>query len=369
MLIFFKDYLILIICLLVSIAYYTLAERKIMASFQRRKGPNVIGIWGLLQPLADGIKLALKYKIIPNKADLFLFLLSPILILNLSLFSWIYIYLIPLYNKIFNDKFFEFFFNLNPNSLLDLKQHFNFMIKNCNAEMNFFIFKNIQIFFNQLNISITMLVLLAISSLNVYCIILSGWASNSKYAFFGSLRSGAQMISYEVSIGLTILPVFLLAGNTLNINNLILNYLLINQQSSFFLLLPCSFIFFISMLAETNRTPFDLTEAEAELVAGYNVEYSSITFAMFFLAEYSNMLLMSIIFSILFLGSSNLYILIFYYILVCFLFVLVRATFPRYKYNELMNLGWKVFLPITLSFFIFLSCILVFCYAQMLNFY
>jgi len=153
------------------------------------------------------------------------------------------------------------------------------------------------------------------------------------------LRSAAQMISYEVSIGLTILPVILLIGNTLNLNNIVTNYFILKKQFSLFFLLPCVLIFFISMLAETNRTPFDLTEAEAELVAGYNVEYSSITFAMFFLAEYSNMILMSTLFCIFFLGNYYVTIFIIYILVIMFLFVLVRATFPRYKYNELMDLG------------------------------
>jgi NADH-quinone oxidoreductase subunit H len=214
------------------------------------------------------------------------------------------------------------------------------------------------------NINYSILFLLAVSSFNVYGIIISGWASYSKYAFLGSLRSAAQMISYEVSIGLVILPVIMLAGS-LNLTKIIL--------SQYFLgwyilpLFPAAIIFFISMLAETNRTPFDLAEAEAELVAGYNTEYASIIFAMFFLAEYGNMILMSTIFVILFFGgwfSSFLFInsaVVFSLkvLVICYLFVIVRATLPRYRYDQLMALGWKVFLPFTFAYLLFLSGLLV----------
>jgi len=211
------------------------------------------------------------------------------------------------------------------------------------------------------NINYGLLFLLAISSLNVYGIIIAGWASNSKYAFLGALRSAAQMISYEVSIGLCILPVILLSGS-LNLGEIVF----IQSITGWFVLplLPCTIIFFISMLAETNRAPFDLPEAEAELVAGYNVEYSSIIFAMFFLGEYSNMLLMSAIIVILFFGGWLPGILfptvvpafIIFSIkisLCCFLFILVRATFPRYRYDQLMNIGWKIFLPLTTGYLLF----------------
>lgn len=238
-----------ILFVLIAVAYYTLAERKIMAAIQRRRGPNVVGIWGLLQPLADGLKAVLKEIIIPRKANRIIFLGAPILTLVLSLAGWI---VIP----------------FNMSCLL--------------ADIN-----------------LGLLYLFALSSLNVYSIIFAGWSSNSKYAFLGGLRSAAQMISYEVALGLIILPVVLCVGS-FNLTDIVLA-----QRSTWFIfpLFPLALIFFISSLAETNRAPFDLPEAEAELVAGYNVEYSSITFAMFFLGEYSNMLLMSSLNTILFLGG------------------------------------------------------------------
>lgn len=377
-LVFFKtfylivNYLIITVLILICIAFYTLAERKIMAAIQRRKGPNLVGIWGLLQPLADGFKLIIKSKFIPRKANAYLFSAAPVIILVLSLITWIFISLTANFNFIFNDMYIYQWFNLNlTNQKINI--FFNSFFYNNNNFINHIneIYINLLDYFlsnsqiNFISFSVSILCILAISSFNVYGIILSGWSSNSKYAFFGSLRSAAQMISYEVSIGLTILPVILLIGNTLNLNNIVTNYFILKKQFSLFFLLPCVLIFFISMLAETNRTPFDLTEAEAELVAGYNVEYSSITFAMFFLAEYSNMILMSTLFCIFFLGNYYVTIFIIYILVIMFLFVLVRATFPRYKYNELMDLGWKVFLPIALSFYIYICCILIYYYAQL----
>jgi len=350
-----------IVLVLISIAYYTLAERKIMASIQRRKGPNVVGLWGLFQPLADGFKLFIKSKIDPKFSNVYLFSLAPILILTLSLFSWFFV---------------SFCF---PSSFVFFKNHIDYLAGLCSQnyykndlssiithEKIYDFLKTIN-FFGVNYVSVSLLFLLAISSFNVYGIVLAGWASNSKYAFLGSLRSAAQMISYEVSIGIVILPVLMLAGNLFSINDIIFKYYLTNQSKTYFFLLPCFIIFCISILAETNRTPFDLTEAEAELVAGYNVEYSSITFAMFFLAEYSNMLLMAAITVLLFFGSYwqagwILKMLIF----VCW-FVSVRATFPRYKYNELMDIGWKTFLPISLSFLGYVSCVLLTFNAQLVN--
>ena len=326
-----------IICLLISIAYFTIAERKVMAAIQRRKGPNVVGFFGLLQPLADGFKLLIKEVLIPTKANAFIFILAPIIILTLSFVGWS---LIPfgfaketvLYNQ---DKYVVLQYIFNTANISNLK---------CG-----------------------LLLLLAISSLNVYGIIIAGWASNSKYAFLGSLRSAAQMISYEVAIGLVILPVILLAGS-LNLTEIVY----IQSITGWFVLplLPCAIIFFIAMLAETNRAPFDLPEAEAELVAGYNVEYSSIIFAMFFLGEYSNMLLMSTLITILFFGGwlPGLAFLAFlppaliFSIKIsffCFLFILVRAAFPRYRYDQLMDIGWKIFLPITTGYLLLVSGILI----------
>ena len=307
--------LINILFVLIAVAYYTLAERKIMAAIQRRRGPNVVGIWGLLQPLADGLKAVLKEIIIPRKANRLIFLGAPLLTLILSLAGWI---VIPF---------------------------------------------NMSCFLADINLGL--LYLFALSSLNVYSIIFAGWSSNSKYAFLGGLRSAAQMISYEVALGLIILPVVLCVGS-FNLTDIVLA-----QRSIWFIfpLFPLALIFFISSLAETNRAPFDLPEAEAELVAGYNVEYSSITFAMFFLGEYSNMLLMSSLNSILFLGGWLAPFAIFTFIpevvwfsmkiiLYCFIFVWIRAAFPRFLYDQLMNLGWKVFLPITLGYFIFIASII-----------
>jgi NADH-quinone oxidoreductase subunit H len=339
-----------IVLLLISIAYYTLAERKIMAAAQRRKGPNIVGIFGLLQPLADGLKLLTKELLIPSTSNSNIFLFAPLLILVLSLVSWI---VIPfgittiegLENKTISD---VSVFTNNIATLLFIKLDPIF----------YYPFSSVA------NINYGILFILAISSLNVYGIIIAGWSSNSKYAFLGSLRSAAQMISYEVSIGLVILPIILIAG-TLNFTKIVVA----QMYTIWFVapLLPCAIIFFISMLAETNRTPFDLTEAEAELVAGYNTEYSSIIFAMFFLAEYSNMILMSSLFVCLFFGGwlaplSLLWPSVIFScktVIICFLFVIVRASFPRYRYDQLMSIGWKIFLPISLSYLFFAAGLLL----------
>jgi NADH-quinone oxidoreductase subunit H len=320
--------LLTLIPLLIVIAFFTLAERKIMASIQRRRGPFIVGFWGFLQPFSDGLKLVLKEIIIPNKANNFLFIFSPTFTLFLSFVGWIVISF-DLYTKLFN---------LNNNLLF----------------------------------------VLIISSLGVYGILLSGWSSNSKYALLGSLRSVAQMISYEVSISLIIIPIVLLSSS-LNLNQIVS----IQNETIWFIfpLLPLSIIFFISILAETNRAPFDLPEAEAELVAGYNVEYSAITFAMFFLGEYANILLMSSLFVIFFLGGGlfeiiriNLnffsyslllssliqeFFFAFKIILITFFFIFVRANLPRLRFDQLMYIGWKIFLPLTLAFVLFFSGILI----------
>ena len=297
--------------LLGAVAYLTLAERKVIGWMQYRKGPNVVGPFGLLQPLADGLKLLFKETIIPAGSNRIMFVAAPMVTFVLSLIAWA---VIPF------------------DSGLVLA-----------------------------NINVGILYLFAISSLGVYGIIMAGWSSNSKYAFLGALRSAAQMVSYEVSMGFVIITVLLYVGS------LNLSAIVEAQAGGFWnwhffgLLFPMFIVFFISTLAETNRAPFDLPEAEAELVSGYNVEYSSMTFAMFFLGEYANMILMSAMTSLLFLGGwmAPFDIAPFTWIpgpiwfagkiaFCLFVFLWVRATFPRYRYDQVMRLGWKVFLPISL---------------------
>ena len=316
-LLYLSKFLLLIIPLLVSVAYLTLLERKVIASMQKRIGPNIVGFFGLLQPLSDGFKLFLKETIIPTTSNKMLFFFSPIITFTLSLISWL---VIPLCENIL---------------LAD--------------------------------INIGLLYVFAISSLGVYGIILSGWSSNSKYSFLGALRSAAQMISYEVSIGLIIISILICVGS------LSLREIVLFQKHIWFFIphVPAFLMFFISCLAETNRPPFDLPEAEAELVAGYNVEYSSLTFALFFLAEYSNIILMSSLCVILFFGGwLNPLPFFFFFVpdfvcfglkvsIFCFFFIWIRATLPRYRYDQLMNLGWKVFLPLSLSWVVFTSGILL----------
>jgi len=299
--------LLVIIGLLLSVIYLIYAERKVLAAMQLRRGPGLVGPFGLLQPIADGLKLLFKETIIPSAANPFLFIFAPILTFSLSLAAWA---VIPIDEKVV---------------LAD--------------------------------INVGILYLFAISSLGVYGIIIAGWASNSLYAFLGALRSAAQMVSYEVSIGLVIITVLLCTGS-LNLQDIVLA-----QKNLWFAisLLPMFVIFFISALAETNRAPFDLPESEAELVAGYHVEYSSLSFALFFLGEYANMILMSAMATILFFGGwlppLSLYPLtlvpgfVWFFLKVSFflfLFLWVRGTLPRYRYDQLMRLGWKVFLPFSL---------------------
>lgn len=304
--------LAIVVPLLISVAYFTIAERKIMGIIQRRKGPNVIGFLGLLQPLADGLKLFVKETIFPSNSNVIVFLIAPMITFILSLIGW---------------------------AVLPLGE---------------------QIVLSDLNVGI--LYLFASSSLSVYGIIMAGWSSNSKYPFLGALRSAAQMISYEVSIGFIIINVCICAGS-FNLSSII-----IAQNNVWFIvpLLPMFIIFCISMLAETNRHPFDLPEAEAELVSGYNVEYSAMTFALFFLGEYANMLLMSSFVSVLFLGGWLPVIDLFPFTLFpdsfwfslkialgVIFFILTRATLPRYRYDQLMYIGWKSFLPLALSYMLF----------------
>ncbi len=298
--------LLLAVPLMIMMAYLTYIERKVIAAMQLRRGPNVVGPFGLFQPFADALKLMLKETILPTRANKTVFILAPMLTFVLALLGWA---VIPLTN--------------------------DWVI----ADLN-----------------VGILYLFAISSLGVYGIIMAGWASNSKYAFLGAIRSAAQMVSYEVSIGFVIVTVLLVVGS-LNIGDVIEA-----QRGLWFAftpLFPMFIIFFISALAETNRHPFDLPEAEGELVAGYNVEYSSMTFALFFLGEYMNMILMSGMTVVLFLGGYLPPVEVLDFIpgpvwfflktmFILFCFIWMRATLPRYRYDQLMRLGWKVFLPISL---------------------
>jgi NADH-quinone oxidoreductase subunit H len=308
--------LIIIVPLLISVAYFTLAERKILGAIQRRRGPNVVGVYGLLQPLSDGFKLLVKETVLPSNANKFIFILAPIITFVISLMGWA---IIPY------DKY----------SVL--------------SEVN-----------------VGVLYLFAISSLGVYGIIMSGWASNSKYAFLGALRSAAQMVSYEVSIGFIIVTIVVCCGS-FNLQTIIES-----QRNVWFIIpfFPLFLMFFTSALAETNRHPFDLPEAEAELVSGYNVEYSAMGFALFSLGEYANMLLMSSLNVILFFGGwlPPLEVLsfipgsIWFGLKICFfvvLYVWIRAALPRYRYDQLMGLGWKVFLPLSLTYLMLTFSILV----------
>ena len=296
-----------VVPLLLGVAYLTLAERRVIGFMQLRKGPNVVGPFGLLQPFADALKLLSKETILPAGADKITFIIAPMLTFVLALVAWA---VIPFGETLVI------------------------------ADIN-----------------VGILYLFAISSLGVYGVIMAGWASNSKYAFLGALRSAAQMVSYEVSMGLVIINVLLCVGS-LNLSDIIEA-----QKNVWFALplFPMFVIFFISTLAETNRAPFDLPEGESELVAGYFVEYSSMSFALFFLGEYANMILMSAMTTILFLGGwlppLDIYPLniipgpIWFIIKIClvlFVFLWMRATTPRYRYDQLMRLGWKVFLPFSL---------------------
>jgi NADH-quinone oxidoreductase subunit H len=300
--------LFLIVPVLVSVAMIVWLDRRVWAFVQKRQGPNVVGPFGLLQSLADALKYIFKEIIIPASSNKVIFILAPIVTMTLALISWA---VIP--------------------------------------------FSETQVL---ANINVGILYLFAVSSLGVYGIIMGGWASNSKYPFLGAIRSAAQMVSYEVSIGIIIINVLLCVGS-LNLNDIVLA-----QQNIWFVipLFPMFVIFFISALAETNRPPFDLPEAEAELVAGYQTEYSGMMYAMFWLGEYANILLMCAMGSILFLGGwlspidlypfnliPGAFWLIFKIIFLFILFALVKAIVPRYRYDQLMRLGWKIFLPLSLT--------------------
>jgi len=319
--------LMLAVPLLILMAFLTLAERRIIGAMQMRKGPNVVGPFGLLQPFADAVKLLFKETIVPTGSSPVVFFLAPMITFTLALLAWA---VIP----------------LDVGMVLS-------------------------------NVNVGILYLFAISSLGVYGIVMAGWASNSRYAFLGAMRSAAQMVSYEVSIGFVMISVLLTAG-TLNLSALVEA-----QRGMWYFLphFPMFIVFFISVLAETNRHPFDLPEAESELVAGFMTEYSSMAFALFFLGEYMNMIMMSGIVSILFLGGwlaphemlpgltalAPLFTwvpgVVWFFLKICFclfIFIWVRATFPRYRYDQLMRLGWKVFLPLSLIWLVLTAGFLVY---------
>ena len=311
--------LFLLIPVLIAVAMIVWLDRRVWAFVQKRRGPNVVGPFGLLQSLADALKYVFKEIIIPASSNKTIFILAPIVTMTLALIAWA---VIP--------------------------------------------FSETQVL---ANINVGILYLFAVSSLSVYGIIMGGWASNSKYPFLGSIRSAAQMVSYEVSIGVIIINVLLCVGS-LNLNDIVLA-----QEKIWFVipLFPMFVIFFISALAETNRPPFDLPEAEAELVAGYQTEYSGMMYAMFWLGEYANILLMCAMGSILFLGGwlspidifpfsiiPSPFWLIFKILFLFILFSLVKAIVPRYRYDQLMKLGWKIFLPLSLTWIILTSSYLLY---------
>jgi NADH-quinone oxidoreductase subunit H len=310
--------LLIIIPLLIAVAYFTLFERKVIASMQRRRGPNVVGFFGLLQPLADGLKLLLKETVLPSSANLTMFIAAPVIAFALSLVGW---------------------------AVMPFDETMVFA-----------------------DVDIGVLYIFAVSSLGVYGILISGWASNSKYAFLGALRSAAQMVSYEVSIGFILINVILCVGS------MSLSEVVWAQKQVWFCipLFPLFIMFLVSALAETNRHPFDLPEAEAELVAGYFVEYSAMGFALFFLGESANILFMCGLASVLFLGGWYPPIDIFLFdpvpgyiwfslktVFVLFVFIWVRVAYPRYRYDQLMRSGWKVFLPLSLAFLITTAGLLI----------
>jgi len=311
--------LLLLIPVLVSVALIVWFERRVWGFVQKRRGPNVVGPFGIFQTLADALKYIFKEIVIPASADKIVFILAPIVTMTLALVAWA---VIPFSEKMIIS-----------------------------------------------DINVGILYVFAISSLGVYGIILGGWASNSKYPFLGSLRSAAQMISYEVSIGIIIINVLLCVGS-LNLKDIVLA-----QEKLWFVipLFPMFVIYFISALAETNRTPFDLPEAESELVAGYQTEYSGMMYAMFWLGEYANILLMCALGSILFLGGwlspvdiypfniiPGPFWMIFKILLLFFIFAIIKAVVPRYRYDQLMRLGWKVFLPFSLIYVVLTASFLIY---------
>jgi NADH-quinone oxidoreductase subunit H len=303
---------------MLAVAYYTYAERKVLGAMQRRQGPMMVGPFGLLQPIADGLKLFSKETIIPSQANRPVFLLAPMLTFTLALVAW---------------------------AVIPVDAHMVLA-----------------------DINVGILYLFAISSMGVYGVIMAGWASNSKYAFLGAMRSASQMVSYEVSMGLIIVCVLVCVGS-LNLTDIVMVPRPVWVQV---LLFPMFIVFLVSILAETNRAPFDLPEGESEITGGFMVEYSAMTFALFFLGEYANMILMSAMTTILFLGGwlppfgiEALAIIpgVIWFMaktaLIMFVFLWARATFPRYRYDQLMRLGWKIFLPFTLLWVVVVSGALI----------
>lgn len=287
-------FFVLILPILVSVAYLTLVERKLLALLQIRRGPNIVFLFGLLQPIADAFKLIVKENLLPRHADKYIYLFAPTLFLTLAILNWAFINFTVIY----------------------------------------------------LNVNYTILYILMLSSLSVYGILLAGWSSGSIYGFYGAIRSAGQLISYELTFSLIIL-ILIITTKTLN-----LYFINIFQQyiNNLLFLTPLSIMFFISLLAELCRPPFDLPEAEAELVSGYNVDYSSLSFAFYFIAEYSNIIMMSMFFSLLFLGNNSLLLLVLKALFICIAIIMIRGIVPRYRYDQLMRLQWTQMLPLVLSF-------------------
>ena len=313
--------ILIVIPVMISVAYLTYFERRVIGFMQSRIGPNRVGYFGLLQPIADALKLMFKEIVLPTKSNNFLFFLAPLLSIAPALAAWA---VIPF--------------------------GYEMVLADINAGL---------------------LYVLAMTSIAVYGVIIAGWASNSKYAFLGSLRSAAQIVSYEIAMGFTLVGV-LMCANSLNLGDIVIAQEGGISQWYCWPLFPLFIIYFISAVAETNRAPFDVAEGESEIVAGFHVEYSGMAFALFFLAEYANMILVSILAVIMFLGGwlspvsfipDGIFWLIIKVAFVLFCFLWLRATFPRYRYDQIMRLGWKVFIPLTLVWIIFVGAMMQTRYA------
>ena len=313
--------ILIVIPVMISVAYLTYFERRVIGFMQSRIGPNRVGYFGLLQPIADALKLMFKEIVLPTKSNNFLFFLAPLLSIAPALAAWA---VIPF--------------------------DYEMVLADINAGL---------------------LYVLAMTSIAVYGVIIAGWASNSKYAFLGSLRSAAQIVSYEIAMGFTLVGV-LMCANSLNLGDIVIAQEGGVSQWYCWPLFPLFIIYFISAVAETNRAPFDVAEGESEIVAGFHVEYSGMAFALFFLAEYANMILVSILAVIMFLGGwlspvsfipDGIFWLIIKVAFVLFCFLWLRATFPRYRYDQIMRLGWKVFIPLTLVWIIFVGAMMQTSYA------